>query len=184
MKVYDESWRNWHEQDLALEDCSRINVKVPVGACVLDAGCGDGYLLERLAQKADLRIGLDLSREALKLARRRLGSEVRLVQGSLEALPFTDNAFNAVVSTHTLEHVRDFEKSVTELKRITAHRLVILIPAQEYLPYTEDYHLHFFHKEEDFLRRVNIEGAVCERYRNPPGRHKYQGELLLLMVDL
>jgi ubiquinone/menaquinone biosynthesis C-methylase UbiE len=41
-------------------------------------------------------------------------------QANIEKLPFADNSFNTVISTHTLEHVTNIRQAVRELKRVTA----------------------------------------------------------------
>jgi len=67
---------------------------------VLDAGCGPGTpgidAVERV-------VGLDLSREQLRLARERQPGA--RVQGDLGALPFAAGSFDAVVACNSLIHV-------------------------------------------------------------------------------
>jgi len=41
---------------------------------------------------------------------------VRFVEGSVEDLPFPDDAFDTVVSTHTLEHVQRIGVALSELR--------------------------------------------------------------------
>ena len=185
LRTYDESWKNWGAQDLSPHDIEMVSQRVPAGASVLDAGCGDGYLLDSLTVKAGQCTGVDVSGSALELAAHRLeGKKIMLVQAFLENLPFSDNSFDVVVSAHTLEHVRELERAAAELKRVASRRLVVLVPAQESLPYTEDYHLHFFLREDDLARAIGIPGAECIRYESPRGNHKYSGDILLLTADL
>jgi len=47
---------------------------------------------------------------------------VRFVEGSVEDLPFLDDAFDTVVSTHTLEHVQRIGVALSELRRVAAKR--------------------------------------------------------------
>ncbi len=182
--TYDKSWENWSKQDLAPQDITRISDLTGNCKSLLDAGCGDGYLLEGLAHLAEFCTGIDISHVALNHARKRLGVKSVYIGSFIEELPFTDNSFEVVVSAHTLEHVRDLEKSVSELKRVASKRLIILVPCQEYLPYTEDYHLHFFSDEQELIRIVGIPDAECIKYRNPPGNYMYSGDILLLNADL
>ncbi|NQT33886.1 class I SAM-dependent methyltransferase [bacterium] len=184
VEVYDNSWERWEKQDLASGDLKRISDLVNHDSTLLDAGCGDGYLLECLLDKSKCPVGVDISRIALQKARIRLGNGVDLVQAFLENLPFTDRSFEIVVSAHTIEHVRDLDKSIAELKRVAEKRLIILVPCQKYLPYTEDYHLHYFPAEEVLLDCVNIDNARCERYTVNDMDCNYRGEILLLTADL
>lgn len=197
--VYDKSWEHWRKQDLSSKDLRKIRENIPPDSTVLDAGCGDGYLLEGLADRCSVRVGVDLSRIALQKAEERLkrrigtrqiGRDIILVQGLIEDLPFADNCFDVVVSAHTIEHVRDLDRSIAELKRVASRKLVILVPCQEYLPYTEDYHLHFFTTERELLSQVGILGARCRRYSASRGFGNgysdcgYRGDVLLLTADL
>lgn len=52
------------------------------------------------------------------------------VSGSVENIPFPDNAFDVVVCTHVLEHVRDLNKAMQELLRVAEKRLLIVLPRQ------------------------------------------------------
>jgi SAM-dependent methyltransferase len=72
---------------------------------VLDAGCGHGEpVLPRVGDGTDA-VGLDLSREQLRLAARAIPG-ARLVQGDMAALPFRAGAFDAVVAYRSVIHVQ------------------------------------------------------------------------------
>ena len=45
-------------------------------------------------------------------------SRARFVQSKAEAIPFNDGFFDAVISVNAIDHVDDFEKTATEIKRI------------------------------------------------------------------
>lgn len=183
--AYDQSWDNWAGSDLSPDDITRLRERIQPGGTLLDAGCGDGFLLDALRDLAGRTAGVDISGAGLKLARERLSdAQPLLVQGFLEALPFADNSFDTIVCTHVLEHVRDLRASVNELRRICLRQLLLLVPCQEYLPYTEDYHLHFFPDEQAFLDACTIDGATCERFTVPEGVCAYSGDILLLTADL
>ena len=62
---------------------------------LLDAGCGTGGMLARLAPFG-VAVGVDLSPHAVRIAHHRRGCVV--AQGSLTALPFPDATFDAAVS--------------------------------------------------------------------------------------
>jgi SAM-dependent methyltransferase len=82
----------------------------------LDVGCGDGRLTAEL-QAAELT-GADVSAVALARARHRLPA-ARLVELEPDApLPLADAAFDLVMCAETLEHVRDTQLFVSELRRV------------------------------------------------------------------
>ncbi|MEU6548791.1 methyltransferase domain-containing protein [Streptomyces sp. NPDC046915] len=87
---------------------------------VLDLGCGDGHLLEVLAQGIPRQLaGVDLSPQSLALARRRPAlSAARLEEGRAQALPFADDSFDACVSHMALMLMGEIEQVVAEVARV------------------------------------------------------------------
>lgn len=96
------------EVELALKYCT--------GKRVLEAGCGTGLILQRLDRAAARAIGVDLSGGMLSRARRR---RLSAIQGSVDALPFADGFFDAVVSFKVLPHVPQISAALAELARVT-----------------------------------------------------------------
>jgi len=91
------------------------------GLALLDAGCGAGGFL-RLAQRLpafERLCGMDLSAEAIELARRHL-PEAELHVGGLVGLPFADASFDVVTLNDVLQHVEEaeVEPSLRELRRV------------------------------------------------------------------
>jgi ubiquinone/menaquinone biosynthesis C-methylase UbiE len=80
----------------------------------LDIGCGTGRNLPLYAVRA---IGLEPCRETLARARRR-APHVPLVQGSVEALPFRDAAFDTLVSGLVFCSVPDPRRGLAEVRRV------------------------------------------------------------------
>ena len=79
------------------------------GVCgrVLDLGCGTGLLAEFLANPGSRNpeiVGLDFSHAMLNRAR---GKRLSLVQASIEALPFGDEEFEAVMAFTVLRILSD-----------------------------------------------------------------------------
>jgi SAM-dependent methyltransferase len=113
-----------------------------VGGSVLDAGAGRGWLARRLAARGDVHVhAIDIHVDpALREAEPGIG----WVEGSVEALPFPDGAFDTVICAHTLEHVQDLPKALAELRRVARQRLIVVVPKQRPYRYTFDLHLHFF----------------------------------------
>ncbi|MEE4424392.1 class I SAM-dependent methyltransferase [Streptomyces bugieae] len=98
-----------------------------VAACdrVLDLGCGDGLLLELLAERGRrpgrALAGLDLSAEELALARRRPGvAQADLRSGRAQQLPFEDGRFDGCVSHMALMLMGEAEQVAAEVARVLA----------------------------------------------------------------
>jgi demethylmenaquinone methyltransferase/2-methoxy-6-polyprenyl-1,4-benzoquinol methylase len=86
---------------------------------VLDVATGTGAVArELIRQKGCAVVGLDQSPEMLAEARRRLGADVELVDGTAERLPFDDASFDALTFTYLLRYVEDPAATLRELARV------------------------------------------------------------------
>jgi len=83
---------------------------------ILDLGCGTGRNLPYLPPQT---VGLDPEWASLAVARAR-APHARLVQGSAEALPFRDGAFDTVVVALVLCTVPDVARGLAEVDRVLA----------------------------------------------------------------
>jgi len=95
----------------------------------LDLGVGDGRLTSAL--QATKLTGADVSQVALERARTRLpDAELVLVEPD-EPLPFADNVFDLVLCVETLEHIRDTQLALSEIRRVLrpGGRLALTTPA-------------------------------------------------------
>ena len=102
------------------------------GQKVLDVGCGEGTLSILMAQKGARVTGLDISDPNIASASKRgkeLALPVRFVVSDADQLPFSDNAFDIVVSSHVLEHLPDPDKGLEELHRVTKDYAIIAMPS-------------------------------------------------------
>ena len=100
---------------------------------LLDAGMGSGRLVAELAERGWRVTGVDVSEQMVGLARRRLReASERLVVGDIEALPFPDQSFDAVVVTGVLEYVGYRGTALAEVARTLrpGGQAVISIPAR------------------------------------------------------
>ncbi len=86
------------------------------GRCV-DIGCGGGHFFQvPLALGWDV-VGVDASREQLRLAAARHGG-TELVHADAAALPFPDGSFDAAYSTFTHTDLDDFAGAMRETRRV------------------------------------------------------------------
>ena len=87
----------------------------PIGRA-LDLGCGDGRLTAEL--DAEQLTAADVSQVALERAQARL-PQARLVRLEPDrGLPFEDSEFDFILCAETLEHVRDLQLLLSELRRV------------------------------------------------------------------
>lgn len=88
------------------------------GAAALDAGCGTGFQAAVLDTLGYHTHGVDIAAALLAVARRRT-PQARFVRGRLEALPYADRVFDAIVCCgSTLSFVADPAAAVGELGRV------------------------------------------------------------------
>lgn len=122
------------------EACTEEILKAIKNRTVLEVGCGRGYLAKRLAKKNKVTACDIVIPEKLKSA----NDSVKYLEADIEALPFKDKSFDYVVTTHTLEHVQNLPKAVSELRRVAKKGLVIVVPKQRPYKYTFSLHSQFF----------------------------------------
>jgi ArsR family transcriptional regulator len=103
----------------------------PVGV-LLDVGTGSGHLLEALAPRASRAVGIDISTDALRLARTNVHgaglSHCELQQGSMYDLPFAASTFDTVTIDRMLAGSERPLVALTEISRTLKRggRLVVI----------------------------------------------------------
>jgi ubiquinone/menaquinone biosynthesis C-methylase UbiE len=135
----------------------RAVLDAAIGDTVLEVGCGRGHLSAQLAERRKVT-ACDVF--VPRWTRASVPS-VSFLEAALPALPFASGSFDTVVSTHTLEHVRDIRAALCELRRVAAKRLVIVLPRQREYRYTFDLHLHFFPYAHSVAALMGADSATC-----------------------
>jgi ubiquinone/menaquinone biosynthesis C-methylase UbiE len=89
---------------------------------VLDVATGTGNTALTIAPFVSSVIGLDMAVKMLEQAKKRALEEgfanADFLEGSAEALPFSDSSFSLVVSRHAPHHFRDVPKFLSEVARV------------------------------------------------------------------
>ena len=86
---------------------------------ILDVGCGTGYGTHHLAESAGSIIGIDVSRQAIRYARRHyVRDNLQFLRMSAESLRFADRSFDFIISTENFEHLRDHRANLREMARV------------------------------------------------------------------
>lgn len=106
----------------------------PIGA-LLDVGTGSGHLLSLLGAKASRAVGIDISSEALRLARTRVHgaglSHCELQRGDMYNLPFAAGFFDTAVADRVLAAADRPVAALTEVAR-TLHPGARLIVVEDF----------------------------------------------------
>jgi ubiquinone/menaquinone biosynthesis C-methylase UbiE len=115
---------------------------------VLELGCGIGFQSALLSTMSDSVVATDLPDEnmsthtpgKIRLQSLLTGLGIENVSHefcSAESLPFEDNSFDMVFSSHVLEHIPDFEKAMKEIYRVLKPNgfLFCVVPSSFDKPY-------------------------------------------------
>jgi len=104
---------------------------IEAGLHVLDSGCGEGVLSILMGRGGAKVTAADISWPNVKVAYRVAELEelpIELLIANAEQLPFADNSFDVVVSSHVLEHLPDVTKGLMELHRVARGLVLIAMP--------------------------------------------------------
>jgi len=100
------------------------------GRTTLDVGTGIGRWALLMAEKASYVIGIDISKEMVKIAKRRVSRQnVDFVVASAYAMPLRSNSVDLSLSCTCIQHIIDENKqqeSLREITRVTRNRIFLL----------------------------------------------------------
>ena len=121
---YESGWLGRLHQRIADRTAELALAVVPEPQCILDVGCGTGYLLRELAARcpgAVALVGVDPAGGMMAAARAAAGDRrLRWVEGTAEDLPFPEGLFDVVVSTTSFDHWADQQAGLDECARVLA----------------------------------------------------------------
>jgi methionine biosynthesis protein MetW len=103
-----------------------IIAEIPHGSRVLDLGCGDGRLLQRLRDEHGASVqGIELNEEGLLKA---IARGVPVIQADLDLglRGFPDQSFDFAILSQTLQQVRHPRELVQEMLRVARQALVVV----------------------------------------------------------
>jgi ubiquinone/menaquinone biosynthesis C-methylase UbiE len=151
------------------------------GQDVLDAGCGPGFLTTELARRRARVTAFDASPKMVALTRRRIGADsvhATVREADLcRKLPFSGDAFDAVVCSMVLMDVPEIGTALGEFRRVLrpSGRLVVSITHPAFFPqlWQKDADGKPLRKEpvEDYLtvrsETINMCGGPTRHYHRP-----------------
>lgn len=155
-------------RDAHPECCTLIQRYVSADAGrLLDVGCGSGAYGRVLHAAGYDWFGVEVNPTCCaELAR--LGLPHRQVDGT--HLPFADGAFASAICIEVLEHIADPAPFLSEVRRVTAQRLLVSVPNVEVIPYLQDRRVVPWHLLEgdhkNFFVRPSLRTLLARHFRH------------------
>ena len=99
---------------------------------ILDVGCGEGLVTQRLAQLTGVpTLGVDLGDDALRAHwGERMQGQLSFAPASAYELPFEAGSFDCVCALEVLEHLERPRDALTEAARVAGHTLLVSVPRE------------------------------------------------------
>ena len=96
---------------------------IPQGSKIIDLGCGNGVLLEKLIKtKSIIGTGVELSPDGVKICK---DKGLNVIQGRIdEQINFQDDSFDYSICNVTIQMVLYPEILLSEMKRISKYQIV------------------------------------------------------------
>lgn len=103
---------------------------------ILDAGCGEGFTLLKLIENGVGKKleGIEYSENAIKLSKK-VNPQLNIRFGTVYKLPYKDNSFDLVLCTEVLEHLKEPERALEEIKRVSRQYLLLTVPNEPWFTY-------------------------------------------------
>ncbi len=126
MKRYDVTWDSY-DQQYTEEQAAKykaalkaLNAPAAFGIA-LDVGCGSGLFFSQITTKAEIVVGVDLTRNLLLKAKKQAKTfgNVHVIQADADHLPFKNGAFDNVFSFTVLQNMPKPKETLLEFKRQT-----------------------------------------------------------------
>ncbi|MFF0814377.1 methyltransferase domain-containing protein [Rhodococcus sp. NPDC003318] len=146
------------------------------GRVVLEAGSGEGYGANMIADVAEAVIGLDYDTSAVEHVRSRY-PRIDMRQGNLAALPLSDSTIGTVVNFQVIEHLWDQAQFLAECFRVLTPGGELLISTPNRITFSpgRDTPLNPFHTREldaaeltDLLTQAGFEVTVMTGVHHGP----------------
>ena len=137
--------------------------------CLLDSGCGEGFVLDYLRQAgvATSFVGSDLRVGAIQWAQSNLIEDLDGVAADIHRLPFGNNTFPLVLCLEVLEHIPDSRAGLRELARVSSEYLVLSVPHEPYF------------RSANLLRGKHL----AQLGNDPEHLHNYSGRAFRRLVN-
>lgn len=148
------------------------------GERILDVACGSGELSLKIAEKGYEVYGIDLSEDAINMAkcfseRERIACKFEV--GSVEDMPYSDGYFDKIVCSSSLEHFKDDIKALKEMHRVLKPNGRVVLTSDSFTyPISDE--LKEIHRKIAYVVNYYMRETLKERFEITGfevGRSKY-----------
>jgi len=122
---------------------------------VLDIACGEGYGSFMISTQAKNVYGVDVDLDTIQNAQIKYQNDnLKFQIGDIMNLTFENNKFDVIICFETIEHVVDYEKSLSELKRVLKKDGILIMSTPNKYVYSDNrnfknnFHFHEFYLDE------------------------------------
>jgi ubiquinone/menaquinone biosynthesis C-methylase UbiE len=124
--IYDVQYVG--EQNAKIEDTLK-SIKLGSNETVLDLGCGTGFLFQHINKNVGFLVGVDVSQNALREAKKRTenNQNIALVRADADNIPFPENIFDKIFAITVLQNMPDPIKTITEMKRVSKPEAIFAV---------------------------------------------------------
>jgi len=140
-------WEKYREDHMYREKTNKIIEYVGEDKKVLDVGCGDGLITEKIGTNNHI-VGIDNSDKGIKLARKKCNNVNNLIKTDALDLPFEDKKFDVVVLADVIEHIKEEKRLIKEIARVLKKRGKIIITTPLKREVIEEHHIREYTEEE------------------------------------
>jgi arsenite methyltransferase len=160
-----------------------IRLKQNINA--LDIGCGLGFPVIELAQRlgeSSRVFGIDpwegaIERSLFKIRKYQI-SNVKIIKGVAEELPFEDSFFDLIVSNNGINNVQNMERALWECARVSKPNAQFVITLN-----LEDTMIEFYQAFEKVLKENNLDSLIAKMKNQIYSKRKPLSEINELLIS-
>lgn len=171
LEQWESPWGDSHFQEHYVWPAVKPLLPDVTGLDVLDAGCGVGHYTELFRDNGATVVGVDVSEEALAVARDQCGESVTF-HGHDIAEPFefaASGTFDLVFSNLVLDHIEDWRPVFDEFARVLKPEGVVVFttihPLRRYLNHEDE--LESYYETEGYVVEWGSTDAPIKSYYRP-----------------
>src|SRR5439155_4698008 len=136
----DRRYANWKRYNPALDARYELTARkiqeLGVRGSLLDVGCGDGFLMARVAPWMERVAGVDSEANAIRWAREKLREfpNCEPIHTACYDLPFPGNSFDVATSADVIEHLKNPASHLKEICRVLKDGGALVLTTPKWRP--------------------------------------------------